>query len=48
MSKRKTRKGHRDAGTGQWVTPEYARKHPSTTVTETVVISPPKKKRKGK
>lgn len=35
----------RDAGTGQFVKPEEAKKRPRTTVTETVKI-PPKKGKK--
>jgi hypothetical protein len=46
MSKRKTRKVHRDAGTGRFVTEEYARNNPGTTVTETVEIKQRKRKRK--
>ena len=38
-----TRKIHRDAITGHFVTEEYAKKHPKTTVTETIKI-PNKKK----
>ena len=30
------RKIHRDAGTGRFVTEDYAKKHPKRTVTETV------------
>lgn len=37
----------RDAGTGQFVKPEEAKKRPGTTVTETVKI-PPKKREKVK
>jgi hypothetical protein len=33
---KRTHIAHRDAGTGQWVTPGYARRHPQTTVKETV------------
>ncbi|WP_448761203.1 hypothetical protein [Acinetobacter tandoii] len=33
MSKNKV---SRDAGTGRFVTEEYAKKHPKTTVTETI------------
>ena len=46
MSKKKkegTRKVCRDAGTGRFVTSDYAKKHPKTTVTETVK-KPPKKR----
>lgn len=36
MTKKTTTvKKHRDADTGQYVTPDYAKKHPKTTVTET-------------
>jgi hypothetical protein len=43
MAKKKgTHTGYRDAGTGKWVTPGYAKKHPKTTVKETV--KNPKKK----
>ena len=45
MSKKKKdepRKASRDAGTGRFVTEEYAKKHPKTTVTET--MKKPKKK----
>lgn len=31
---KKTITRHRDAGTGEYVTKEYAEKHPKTTVTE--------------
>lgn len=31
----KKRKVHRDAGTGQFVTKDYAKDHPDTTVSET-------------
>ena len=40
----KKRKVHRNAGTGRFVTEDYAKKHPKTTVSETV--EQPKKKRK--
>ena len=37
MSKKGSkRKIHRDAVTGRFVTEDYAKKHPGTTVTETV------------
>ena len=39
-----TKKIHRDAGTGQFVTPAEVKKHPKTTVTETVKVPPKKKK----
>jgi hypothetical protein len=39
---RGTHKVYRDAGTGEFVTPGYAKKHPKTTVEETV--KNPKKK----
>jgi len=29
-----TSRNHRDAGSGQYVTPKYAEKHPKTTVSE--------------
>ena len=31
-----TKKVSRDAGTGRFVTEDYAKKHPKTTVTETI------------
>jgi len=37
-----THKVHRDAGTGKFVTPGYAKKHPKTTVSDRV--KNPKKK----
>ena len=43
---RKTRKVHRDAVTGRFVTESHVKKHPRTTVTETVEIKRPKKKPK--
>lgn len=44
MAKKKsTRKVHRDAVTGRFVTEDYTKKHPRTTVTETV--KRPKRKR---
>lgn len=36
MGGKKTVKVNRDAGTGKFVKPEYAKRHPKTTVTETV------------
>jgi hypothetical protein len=42
--KPKTRKVARDAGTGEFVTKEYAEKHKKTTVEERVPIVPPKRK----
>jgi hypothetical protein len=36
MSKKGTTKVHRDAESGQFVTKQYADKHPKTTVKETV------------
>lgn len=42
--KKRTRKVSRDAKTGQFVTPDYAKKHPSTTVVETVPVPIKKKK----
>jgi hypothetical protein len=30
----KSTRNHRDAGTGEWVTKQYADKHPKTTVSE--------------
>ena len=46
MAKVKTTERHRDAGDGQYVTKEYAEKHPKTTVKETdrVPVKSPKKK----
>lgn len=45
MSKKKTtRKIHRSAITGRFVPKDYAKKHPKTTVTETVPV--PRKKKK--
>lgn len=41
--KKPTKKVYRDAGTGQFVPPAEVKKHPKTTVTETVKV-PPKKK----
>jgi len=35
MPKNKERTNYRDAGNGQYVSPEYAKKHPATTVKET-------------
>ncbi len=45
---RKTRKIHRDAITGQFVTEAVVRKRPKTTVTETIPVPTPKRKRKKK
>jgi len=42
--KRKTRKIHRSAVTGRFVTQEYAKRHPKTTVTETSKAPPRRKK----
>ncbi len=36
MAKAKDQKASRSAETGKFVTPEYAKKHPKTTVTETI------------
>jgi hypothetical protein len=41
MAKKQVR--HRDAGTGKYVTVEYAKKHPKTTVKETDPIKRKKK-----
>ena len=38
MGRRKTRKLARSAKTGEFVTFEYAKRHPSTTVVETVPV----------
>ena len=35
MAKTKTKTSYRDAGTGQYVKEDYAKKHPKTTVKET-------------
>lgn len=35
---------YRDAETGEYVTEDYAKKHPKTTVKEKDKITPPKKK----
>lgn len=43
--KHKTGKLFRDAGTGRFVTEEYARKHRKTTVMETVEISRKRRKK---
>lgn len=43
MPKEKKIKKARDAGTGRWVTKEYAEKHPKTTVVETVKTGKNKK-----
>ena len=40
MSKAKKIEKSRDAGTGQYVTEDYAKKHPKTTVTETQKPAP--------
>lgn len=37
---------HRDSDKGRFVTEEYAKRHPKTTETERVRISPPKPKGK--
>lgn len=47
MAKEKKIERYRDAGDGQYVTKEYAEKHPKTTVKETDKVpakSSPKKK----
>jgi hypothetical protein len=44
MAARKTRITHRDAGTGRYVSEDYAKKHPKTTVSETNKISPEKQR----
>lgn len=41
-----TTKVNRDAGTGKFVKEDYAKKHPKTTVTETVKRTTPPKKKK--
>ena len=46
MAKKKTRKVHRDAETGRFVKEGYVKRNPKTTVTETVPVVKPKKKRK--
>ncbi len=48
MSTTKTKTSYRRADTGQYTTPGYAKKHPTTTVKETdkVKKNPPKKKGK--
>jgi hypothetical protein len=43
MPQKKVRITHRDAGTGRYVSENYARKHPKTTVNETNKITPKKK-----
>ena len=48
MAKRKTRKLHRDAKTGRFVTPETVKRRPATTVTEIIPIPKRTKKRKRK
>jgi hypothetical protein len=35
MTEKKSEKKHRSAITGRYVTPDYAKKNPKTTVTET-------------
>lgn len=42
--KQPTKKIHRDARTGQFVPPAEVKRHPKTTVTETVRVPPKKKK----
>ena len=39
-----TKKIHRSADTGQFVTPAEVKTHPKTTVTETVKVTPKKNK----
>ena len=39
-----TKKVHRSADTGQFVSPAEVKKHPKTTVTETVKTTPKKSK----
>jgi len=46
MSKKKTRKIHRDARTGKFVTKKYVEGHPDTTVTETMPAPQRKNKKK--
>jgi hypothetical protein len=43
MAPKKTQKVNRDAGTGKFVSDEYAKHHPKTTVTETIQKPPTKK-----
>jgi len=43
MSPKEPRIVHRDAGTGQFVKPEYAKNHPKTTVKDTIK-TPPKRR----
>jgi len=43
--KRKVRTIFRDAGTGRFVSREYARRHPKTTVGETVPVPRTRKKK---
>jgi hypothetical protein len=43
MPPKKTRITHRDAGTGQYVSGDYAEKHPKTTVKETNKVVTQKK-----
>lgn len=47
-AKRKTRKLYRDAKTGQFVTEEVVKRRPATTVTETIPIPTPKRKKRKK
>jgi hypothetical protein len=44
MPTKKVRITHRDAGTGRYVSTDYAKKHPKTTVNETNRILPKRKK----
>jgi len=44
VKRSKKRKIYRDAETGRFVSKDYVKKHPKTTVTETV--NPPKKRKK--
>ena len=44
--KRNIRKVHRDAVTGKFVPEEYVKKHPKTTVTETMKVSRRRRRRK--
>lgn len=45
MAKQKKITHHRSADTGKYVTEEYAKRHPKTTVKETDTVKPkPKKK----
>lgn len=36
MSSKKSHPGHRDSGSGQFVTEDYAKKHPKTTQKESI------------